>query len=243
MNPLPADLLRRRVRNGGGGGPLITYYDLGTGERTELSGTSFLNWVDKTSNLLVDEYLVDPGAVVDLELARSAPGHWVTLVIELACWQVGATVRVGGPDTGPADLVVLGPDWQRFDTSAAGASLACSLHPLGLGFPATLPPPVGDFALEVRAQSDLHSPTPRSSGELAWVDRERQLTQQDLLSVDLVQPARTAGSRRLVRPFEPWPSVRDGLVGPLLTEGSAVILVGDDHERVERIRHTERVDA
>ena len=54
MSELISGRLRRWVRDHGAS-PLVTYYDPGRAERVELSGVSFANWVDKTSNLLVDE--------------------------------------------------------------------------------------------------------------------------------------------------------------------------------------------
>lgn len=234
---LIADRLRQRVRRGGAG-PLVTYYDLGSGERTELSATSFLNWVDKTSNLLVEDDLITPGAVVDLALARQAPGHWVTLVVELAAWQVGATVRLG-PAEAPPDLLVLGPTWQSSEVGEAGAVFACSLHPLGLGFAAPLPGSMVDFSVEVRGQPDVHVPAARSAGELAWVDDRRRLTQHDLVSLDV---SGLGASRRLVNVIDPWSTTRDGLLVPLLTGGSAVLVVGDDPERLTRIRRDELVE-
>jgi uncharacterized protein (TIGR03089 family) len=235
------DLLRIRARRLGAE-PLVTYYDLSTGERTELSATSMLNWVDKTSNLLVDELMLGVGSLVDLRLARSAPGHWMTLALELAAWQVGAVVRVS-EEPGPADLLVLGPDWAEQDRSGAEAVLACSLHPLGLGFPTALEPDVIDFTLEVRGQSDHHAAAPRSPDELAWIDEERRLTHGDLVAVD----QEGAAARRLVTVSNPWATVRDAVVVPVLTGGSAVILAGlaadgSDHDRRQRIAETERVD-
>lgn len=239
---LVADLLRQRVRRGGAA-PLITYYDLDSGERTELSATSFLNWVDKTSNLLVDDLQLDPGAVVDLGLAQSAPGHWMTLTIELAAWQIGATVALGAP---AADLLVLGPDWQDRDLAsdrllrAGRPVLACSLHPLGLGFAEPLPAPVVDFALEVRSQSDVHLPTARSAQEVAWVDDQRQLSQDDLIRMGAAVSGEAA--RRLVSVSDPWSSVRDGLLVPLVTGGSVVLVSGEVDSRLARIRQDERVE-
>jgi uncharacterized protein (TIGR03089 family) len=235
------DLLRARARRLGAE-PLVTYYDLSSGERTELSATSMLNWVDKTSNLLVDELMLEVGSLVDLRLARSAPGHWITLALELAAWQIGAVVRVSG-EPGPTDLLVLGPDWAEQDRSGAEAVLACSLHPLGLGFPTALPPEVLDFTLEVRGQSDHHAASPRSLVELAWVDDDRRLTHANLVSVEQDGTA----ARRLVTVAEPWPTVRDAVLVPLLTGGSAVIVAGSaadgsDQDRRQRIVETERVD-
>src|SRR5215203_6211222 len=106
MTELIAGWLRRWVRNQGAS-PLLTYYDPKRGERVELSGVSAANWVDKTSNLLVDELDVEPGDAVDLTLAKAHPGHWVGLVWMLACWQVGAVVSL---DQGAARVAVLGPD-------------------------------------------------------------------------------------------------------------------------------------
>ncbi|HEV2929557.1 MAG TPA: TIGR03089 family protein, partial [Propionibacteriaceae bacterium] len=153
MSELISGRLRRWVRERGAS-PLLTYYDLTTGERTELSGISVANWVDKTSNLLADEFGAGPGDRVELVLAERSPGHWVTLVWQLACWQVGAAVTLGRRTA--ASVVVVGPG----DPIAADPEtpvLVCSLHPLGL--PLTGPPPAGvlDYALEVRAQPDQHA--------------------------------------------------------------------------------------
>jgi uncharacterized protein (TIGR03089 family) len=253
---LLTEQLRRRARTSGPD-PLVTYYDLDTGERTELSATSFLNWVDKTSNLFTDELLLEPGAVVDLELARTAPGHWVTLVITMAAWQVGARVSVGASgQAGEPDLLVLGPDWSVHDRSAADTVIACSLHPLGLGFNVPMPPDVLDFTLEVRGQSDLYSPGARSGAELAWVDPARRLSQADLARADLVsaelisadreqQPpsgAQPSAARRVVTVGEAWPTIRDGLVVPVLTGGSAVLVTGRDMARLPHIAETERAE-
>jgi uncharacterized protein (TIGR03089 family) len=91
MTALLSELLRQRV-NTNGSAPLLTFYDLDSGARTELSATSFSNWVDKTSNLLVDEVAVGEGDVISMPLAVEAPGHWLTAVWQLACWQVGLVV-------------------------------------------------------------------------------------------------------------------------------------------------------
>jgi len=239
VTALIADRLRERARRNGAD-PLLTYYDLASGERTELSAISFLNWVDKTSNLFVEEYDIEAADVVEMPLARDFPGHWMTLVIELAAWQVGATVHLQAE--GPtARLLVLGPDLVGHGlagnaTEAGSAVLACTLHPLGLGFDATLPPGVDDFSLEVRGQPDLYVNTPRSGPAAAWVDAERRLTQADLVEVGL-----GPGGRRLVRVSDPWTTVRDGLLVPLVTNGSTVIVAGDDPGQLHRIIETERV--
>jgi uncharacterized protein (TIGR03089 family) len=48
--------------------PLITFYDLGTGERVELSVATTDNWVAKTANLLQDSLGVQAGARITVDL-------------------------------------------------------------------------------------------------------------------------------------------------------------------------------
>lgn len=231
MSELISARLRRRNRTVGSG-PLITFYDLDSGERTELSGVTFGNWVDKTANLLVDEYFLETGDRIELAVAGSHPGHWVTLVWELACWQVGATVTLGQPSN--ARLVVCGPDWSSYVDTAD--LVACSLHPLGLGFSQPLPSGMVDYSLEVRAQPDSHSATPQSGLALAWLDGERQLTQ-----ADLVQATTDAAERHLVRATDPWSTTHAALLHPLLTGGSTVVVAGiGDDDQLARIAATER---
>ena len=76
------------LQSGGPGRPFVTYYDVATGERTELSGTTTANWVAKTANLLVDELDAEPTTRVQVAL----PTHWLRIVCVLATWAVGGTV-------------------------------------------------------------------------------------------------------------------------------------------------------
>jgi len=228
--------LQRRTRVAGGD-PLVTYYDLSTGERTELSATTVSNWVDKTCHLLTDEYGLDLGDVVLLDLARTHPGHWITACLQLACWRLGVTVAVD--DGARAQLVVAGPLYEtaREQADRLGADLlACRLHPLGLPFAERVQEGVADYALEVRGQPDQF-PAAAVPGELpAWRSPEATLSQDDLAAV--------AGSstRRLVAPTTPWPTVRDGLLAALVGGGSVVVVVGDDDAALARIRHTEKAE-
>ena len=232
MSELIGARLRHWVRDQGAS-PLVTYYDPARGERVELSGVSAANWVDKTSNLLVDELDVGPGDAVELTLAKVHPGHWVNLVWTLACWQVGAVV---GPEQAGAMVAVLGPD-DPVEAARADTVLVCSLHPLGLPLPG--PPPAGalDYALEVRSQPDQHAAVPQSGLILAWRDHERQLTQADLVA------GTGSARRRLVRPTGPWDTARTALVEPLVGGGSTVVVAGPaDAERLTGIAAQERAE-
>lgn len=234
MSELISGRLRRWVRDRGSE-PLITYYDLDSGERTELSGISFANWVDKTSNLLVDELLIAPEDPVELALAAGHPGHWVTLVWQLACWQVGAVVTLGQPSS--AKVLAAGPDQGWFSGQNAQVVI-CSLHPLGLGLPQ---PPTGgvlDYALEVRGQPDKHAAMPQSGLAPAWWDGQRQLTQAELINRPVPAPG-----RRLIRPSDPWSTTQAALLDPLVGGGSSVIVVGAaDADTLARIAEQEKAE-
>ena len=239
-----SERLRRRTSSAGGD-PLITYYDLGSGERTELSAVTVSNWVDKTCNLLTDEYGLDLGDIVLFEVARTHPGHWVTACLELACWRLGVTValvpgqRHHGDDGAGARLVVSGPGYATAIARATdlGADLlACSLHPLGLPFAESLPPGVADYSLEVRVQPDQYAAMPASSDELAWRSAEETLSQAEIAAVE------GSSRRRLLRPSTPWGTARDGILAALVGGGSVVVVVGDDEAALDRIKVTENIE-
>ena len=229
MSPLLAERLRQRVGSNGSA-PLLTYYDLDSGERTELSAISFRNWVDKTSNMLVDDLAVDQGDVISMPLAVEAPGHWLTAVWQLASWQVGLVVDLTNPPTPAA--VVTGRQWRGYEGPEV---YACALHPLGFGFGEPLPDGVRDYAIEVRSHGDRYSGLPPEADRMAWIDAKRTVTQADLIKID-GPPA-----RRLVRASDPWATCRDGLATALVTGGSVVIAVGGNVEQLNRIGQSERV--
>ena len=228
MSPLLSERLQQRVRSNGSA-PLLTYYDLDSGERTELSATSFSNWVDKTSNLLVDDVAVDQGDAIGMPLALEAPGHWLTAVWQVACWQVGLVVDLTNQSMPAA--VVTGRQWQDY---ADRDIFACALHPMGFGFTEPLPNGVRDYAIEVRTHADGYFGTPPDPSAHAWVDAERSLTQADLVNVD------GPSLRRLVRAGDPWTTCRDGVVTALVTGGSAVVVVGGNKDQLARIANSER---
>jgi uncharacterized protein (TIGR03089 family) len=231
--PLIAELLARRVRSDGAA-PLLTYYDTDQGVRTELSAVTFANWVAKTSNLLSWELDVSAGDRVELLVAARHPGHWMTLVWALACWQTGLVVTLGRPEG--ARLVVCGPAYA--DVEAGDAELvACSLHPFGLGLEPPTPAHVVDYAAEVRIQPDAWSGAPVAADAPAWQDGQRALSQ-----AGLVAGGPTTRQRLLVRPGDPWGTVRDALVTPLRDGGSTVVVDGPaDAQRLARISEDERV--
>ncbi|HMU37170.1 MAG TPA: TIGR03089 family protein, partial [Marmoricola sp.] len=97
-----SDALTARLKQSPGK-PLITYYNETTGERSELSTTTYANWVAKTANVLCDELDIMPGDRVGVTLGV----HWLTPVFMGAAWLCGA--QVVSKQVEP-ELVVGGPE-------------------------------------------------------------------------------------------------------------------------------------
>ena len=81
------------------GRPLVTFYDDATGERTELSVTTYANWVAKVASLLVDELEIEHGSRLRVDL----PAHWLAPVVMGAAWAGGLEVVWDGAADGSGD--------------------------------------------------------------------------------------------------------------------------------------------
>jgi uncharacterized protein (TIGR03089 family) len=155
------ELLTRwmNVLPGGPGRPFVTYYDLTTGERTELSGTTTANWVAKTANLLVDELDGEAGTRVEIAL----PMHWLQTVWILAIWAVGGTVA-----DRDGEVLVVGPDGLTRPSSARHR-VASALRPFATPFPT---PPAGhvDLGVALPGQPDAFIPFDEPTADQPAVD-------------------------------------------------------------------------
>ncbi len=227
----PVAALERRVATDGSR-PLLTWYDLDLGFRTELSGRSFANWVDKSANLLVSMDVEEFPRVANTVLI-SHPGHWVGLVWAMATWQLGGEVLATGRDglesSDLVDAAVVGPD----DTHPVPGveTIACSLHPLGAGF-GKRPRGVTDYA-EVLSQPDVHWKVP-ASRPTCFADH-RAFSWNDLAAVG------PSTERQLVIPTtDPWLTVCRALVAPILGGGSTLVVVGGDDQKVTSVAAQER---
>lgn len=222
--------LAARVRRAGAE-PLLTWYRPESGGRTELSGRTYANWVDKTANLL-DDLGVDGPVAGPVSVAH--PGHWMSLVWPLAAWQHGCGYLAGEPGA-TGDLVVVGPEGVR--PYPGLVALACSLHPLGIGL-RDLPSGVLDFTGEALAQPDAHTQAEVDPAATAWQDAELRL---DHAATAQVAPRQ---GRVLVRPSTAWETLAAAVIGPVLGGGSAVIVEGPaDAATIDRIAAAERVTA
>ncbi|NGO69789.1 TIGR03089 family protein [Streptomyces boncukensis] len=244
----PADLLRSTLSNDPSR-PLVTYYDDATGERVELSVTTFANWVAKTANLLQDELAAEPGD----RLALLLPAHWQTAVWLLACASTGVVADLQGDPAG-ADIAVSGPDPDALEAARAcsGERIALSLRPLGARFPQ---PPEGftDYAVAAPGQGDRfvpYAPVDPDAPALA-LPGAAELTGARIVeraTADAAARGLSEGSRLLsALAFDSWEGVSAGLLAPLAAGGSAVLAPRlelldapslDKRKESERITHT-----
>ncbi|MCL8251766.1 TIGR03089 family protein [Aeromicrobium fastidiosum] len=196
--------------------PLVTYYDMSTGERVELSTTTTANWVAKTSNFLVDELDVEPGARIRLGL----PSHWLTMVWILTAWNVGAAVV-----DHDAGIGVSGPELRADEPHR----LAASLRPLGGRF-AEAPAGFLDLGAEVPGHGDHFVALDPPTADSVALDLEgRTSTHADVLAGTAPSPARLV--------VTPGPTARDArmLAAACLGGGSLVVVAGATPEQLARV--------
>ncbi|HET8605114.1 MAG TPA: TIGR03089 family protein [Marmoricola sp.] len=220
--------------------PLVTAYDDATGERTELSVTTYANWVAKTANLFVDELMLDAGDTILLDL----PPHWLGAVFLGGAWAAGLAVTTD-PEV-EAAAVVCGPDdLEHRPRSASGAPVvACSLLPFAVRFRDPLPDRVQDHGLLWPGQSDVFSPaTPVTPDAPAW--QPDGLTQEELLTRAAAgQDATDASEVRLLTDAAPtWDAGVPAFLAPLLSGGSLVLVRRPDDTQWSQHRDAERATA
>ena len=230
-----ADVLARRLR-ADPGQPLVTYYDLGAGERAELSVTTYANWVAKTASLLAEEH--------DLELRHSLrvdlPTHWLGPVFLGAAWAIGLVVT---EDDEP-DAVVCGPEglarWAPYADRLP--VLACSLLPMGVRFADALPAGVHDVGVDVWSQPDAFAPWDPPGGTdpaIAWADVA--LTHDELWSRTAAGASHYSDGGRLLSTANPAsPSGLSAFTGPLGGSGSVVLVSGSPGDDLTRVFEAER---
>jgi uncharacterized protein (TIGR03089 family) len=221
------------------GRPRVTWYGE-HGERVELSAKTLLNWVSKTSNLLVQEL----DAEIGFKLGLALPAHWRSVVWLLAGWNVGAHVVVfpeptpGAPvDTEALAEVALGPHeldalvTDRPSSPPPGTQesqlVVVALPALATRFEAEdVPDGVIDAATEVRLQPDYFPGVarPPAASDPALTVGAVTLSYGELLpqayAVVSHQPA--GGPVRLLTGAGPQHALADYLA-PLTTGGSLVL--------------------
>jgi uncharacterized protein (TIGR03089 family) len=221
----PADLLAS-VLAADPARPLVTFYDDASGERVELSGKTFGNWVAKTANLLVDGLDAEPGDRVALAL----PPHWQTAAWLFACWSAGLVAEPVWPDPPgseiEADIVVAAGELLPMRTDAREV-VGLSLHALGAPLP-DCPPGVVDYAVEVRSYGDHFAPyVPPDPDGPALVVMKDTFTAAALVRL-AGEAARDWGLDARTRVLTAMPYITlngllAGLLAPLTARGSVII--------------------
>ena len=230
-----AELLATELRREPGR-PLLTWYDERSGERVELSVTTYANWVAKAASLLVDEHDLERGDVLLVDL----PVHWLGPVFLGAAWTAGLAVAFPSSSAAPA-AVVCGPD--GLTTWAPRAHdvpvLACSLLPMGVRFAEPLPAGVHDVGVEVWGQPDTFIPyDPPGGDDVALVLAEGPVSQDELFGslAAAGSPGTSTGGGRLLSAANPAsPPGVAAFARPLVSAGSLVLVAGADAARLDAI--------
>ena len=233
-----ADVLARQLR-ADSSRPLVTFYDDATGERVELSVTTYANWVAKTASLLVEEHGLERGQSLHVDL----PPHWLGPVFLGAAWSAGLVVV--GPEEVP-DAVVCGPDGlARWTAHAADIPvLACSLLPLGVRFAEPLPPDVHDVGVDVWSQPDSFTPwDPPTADDPATGASYGGATQGETWTTAAAGSLLTDGGRLLTEANPASPPGLATFTEPLARGGSLVLVVHAGPGRLDAVSTAERVTA
>lgn len=213
----PAALLARALARDAAR-PFVTYYDLPTGGRVELSVATFDNWTAKTAGLLAD--LLDDLDVAadDSAVSLTVPAHWASLVWAQAVWTVGARlVLEATPD---AAVSVRDTEQARHGDVGDGRLVVVSTAPLGGPVGAGTPSGAVDYGGEVLAFPDVFT------GVVADVPRDSA----DDLAARLVAaaPAQAPSRRLVVARWLDEPTLAAALVEPLVLDGSVVLVHTDE---------------
>lgn len=213
--------------------PYLTWYSCG-GERVELSGRVFDNWVAKSANLLHEEFDLVPGSVV----ATDMPGHWKSAALVLACWHLGAEVRCVAPGTDPGDVdVFITADTQTLAVKGSVEVIAVPLPALAMAFDGELPLGATDYASEVRSYADSFNTSPIDPAATALHWDSGTLAFRQLFAGDAAPGA--AGATLI---STAWPLER--LLPVLVSQwagGNPVVLVEDGVKVTEALLGGERV--
>jgi uncharacterized protein (TIGR03089 family) len=215
--------------------PLITFYDDATGERIELSGATFDNWVAKTANLLRDECDVEAGTTVAVLL----PAHWQTAAALCAIWSCGAEAVAD-----PAGAEVALADAEHLEAAAgAGLVVGFSLDAFGQGLGDALPRDAVDYATEVRVHGDHFdplAPIPDHAPALAGADAGTVVATARSRAAELGLGAGDRVLSTAAWPLAPSGGLVDGFLA-VLAAGASLVHVRHPAGDQERRAGTEKV--
>ncbi|GAA2516193.1 TIGR03089 family protein [Rarobacter incanus] len=212
--------------------PALSWYGHG-GERIELSGSVLLNWRNKTTNFLIDEFDAHPGTHIAVDI----PPHWRAVVWYLSAWTCGATVIANGD--APIAVTSNPAAW----VERADEIVAVPLPSLARRFEEDLPPGAIDAGPAVMGSADALGYVPQTNADLTAVrhggvdtsfwdlDDWGRSSLHDLESERVVIDARTAPTASVVRSvISTW------------ARGAAAVVVSDqalDDPAIESVARVE----
>lgn len=212
--------------------PLITHYDETAGSRVELSVATMANWAAKTANWLVEEFDVEPGDAVSVEL----PAHWQTAGVLLGAWWCGARV-VPEPDGAAVSFVA-------DDTKATPDHpfAVVALDPLGGGLRGEPANGAFDYLNEARGAGDEFSPLLPIAGDTnalldVSIDDTLAAARDSAAEHDIATGDRVLSTREWTLPE----GVLHGLLAPLAAGAHLVQVNGATEEQVAARHSAERV--
>lgn len=195
--------------------PFVTYYDEGSGERTELSVRSLANWVAKTHHLLGTELSLGRGDTALVAL----PAHWIAVPVLLGCTTAGLALSAAAP----ADVAFVTP-----------ATLGCAAHVpdryavapqhAASGFGTSAPGGTNDYVAAVRPQADAWPSVAFGAGaQDEFVDGSSRAEVAERALARAAELGLTSGARVLsTRAWEGPTDWLDCLFAPLAVGGSVV---------------------
>jgi uncharacterized protein (TIGR03089 family) len=215
--------------------PMVTFYDDASGDRTELSGATFDNWVSKTANLLVDGAGLGPGDTAAVLL----PPHWQTAAILLGAWAGGLAVDLGD-EPQPVDVLFATPDrvaaaaaWPAVDRYATGLlPLAGPLREVPSGY--------ADYVVEVRPFGDRFVPVQPVTGSDTAIGNHVHAEACRAAAERAAELGIRQGDRVLVD-ARAYPDPADWLLAPLIAGASVVLCANFDAERLAGRSEAEKV--
>ncbi len=213
--------------------PYLTWYSR-SGERVELSGRVFDNWVAKSANLLHEEFDLAPDSIVATDMS----GHWKSVALALACWHLGAELRCVAPGTNPGDIdVFITADPRTLAVNGSVEVMAVPLPALAMAFAGQLPVGATDYASEVRSYADSFSASPIDTSAVALVSDAGTLSYTQLFAQ--TTDGQASGVALL---SSSWPleQLLPAMLGQWI-DGNPVVLVEDGVAITESLLSGERV--
>lgn len=214
-------------------GPLITFYDDASGERTELSTITTANWAAKTANMIRDEFGLSPGDLVAVDL----PVHWQTFAILLGAWWAGCEVVIGPSDAAAGAFCSL----DRLAANDHGGEVAVApLDPFARPVPG-LPIGVTDFGSAVRVHGDQFAPVVAGPVALAG----RGAAETIAAAFEFADTAEIGPGARIVstRRWDTADNVVANLLSVMIAGGSLVQIANADTTRLTDRAASEKATA